>query len=135
MTILDTARGFFWASFFVVVACSTQAELLKVTAGINSLALNQTHIEQAMAGEDAAGNSYVRLTLSEKGTSNLASFTESHIGQDLEIFHGAKSLYGKVTIRDKLVMKEIFVSVENKTEANKLADSIESHLRPRAAPH
>ena len=133
MTILNITRGFFWASFFFVVACSTQAAFLKVTSGVNSLVLDQAHIEQAIAGEDVVGNSYVRLTLSEKGISNLASFTESHLGQDLEIFHGAKSVYGKVTIRDKLAMKEIFIPVENITEANSLADSIKSHLRPRAA--
>ncbi len=119
----------------MVVACSAQAALLKIIVGEKSLVLDSRFIEQVVAGEDVAGNSYVRLTLSEHGMSTLAGFTENPIGKELEIFHGAKRVFGKVTLRDKLAMKEIFISVENKTAANQLAESIESGLRPRAAPY
>lgn len=134
MMVLNPTRGFFWVAYFFIVACSAQAPLLKVTAGESSLVLDSTAIEHVIAGEDAAGSSYVQLTLSAKGISNMANFTESNIGKDLEIFHGTKSVYGKVTLRDKLTMKEIFVSVPNKAEANKLTASIENSLRPRATP-
>ncbi len=134
MTIPATIRKLFWASFFCIVACSTQAELLKITAGENNLVLDSTHIERLTAGEDTAGNSFVLLALSETGTAVLANFTASHIGKDLEIFHGSKKVYGKVPLRDKLAMKEIFISVENKMEANKLVESIESRLQHRTTP-
>lgn len=129
-----TIRVFLGALVFLAVACSTPVAFFKLTAGESSLVLDATHLERAIAGDDGAGNSYVRLTLSEKGVSNLASFTESHIGKDLEIFHGTKRVSGKMLLRDKLTAKELFVSVENKTEANKLAESIENRLHRRVKP-
>ena len=134
MMIPDTTRVFLGALAFHAVACSTPVAFFKLTAGESSLVLDATHLEHAIAGDDTVGNSYVRLTLSEKGVSNLASFTENHIGKDLEIFHGGKRVSGKMLLRDKLVAKELFVTVENKTEANKLAESIENRLQHRAKP-
>lgn len=134
MMIADTTRVFFGALVFLVVACSTPGAFFKLTAGESSLVLDATHLEHAIAGDDPVGNPYVRLTLSEKGISNLASFTESNIGKDLEIFHGAKRVSGKLPLRGKLAVKELFISVENKTEAHKLAESIENRLQHRAMP-
>ena len=105
MMIPDTTRVFLGALAFLAVACSTPVAFFKLTAGESSLVLDATHLEHAIAGDDAVGNSYVRLTLSEKGISNLASFTESHFGKDLEIFHGAKRVSSKMLLRASSLRK------------------------------
>ncbi len=102
----------------LLIACSAKDSSLKLHADGNSAILDKKSIETAYIVSNVNGKKVVFIKLKESGVSILSEFTKNNLNKKLTMAYGNKEIFESLTIRHVMTTSELFVSFDDRTEAN-----------------